>query len=254
MPKITLLSIIAIAALGAVASPRALPQNEDALKQRITDLQAQVYALSARLSDWAQLGYFKERNRELKSATRGSQPVVFIGDSITAHWSLVPSGFFRGENFVNRGLDGQITGQMLLRFQQDVLGLDPAAVVILGGVNEIHWGPREDRLEIIESNIKAMAELAQFNHVSVIISSLTPLARNQGGAEAKLRILALNQWLRQYSNNHNCIYLDYFSRMTLADGSTREEFFGDGTHPNDAGYKVMAKEAQAALAKINQKR
>jgi Lysophospholipase L1 and related esterases len=250
---LTLASALAIAAIKADGSAKARPQNEDELKKRMADLQAQVYSLSARLADWPQLGYFRDRNREFKKSASPRPLIVFIGDSITAHWNLVPSGFFPGENYVNRGLDAQISGQMLLRLRQDVLGLSPDAVVILGGVNELSWGPREERLEIIEGNIQSMAELAQFNHVAVIICSLTPAARNEGGPEKKPRITALNRWLRQYSKDNHLVYLDYFSRMTLPDGSTREELFADGTHPNDAGYRVMASEARAAISQLGLK-
>jgi lysophospholipase L1-like esterase len=241
----------AVAVVGfAISATEAIPQNAEPMKQRIIELQAQVASLTARLTDWPQLGHFKEANREFKSSAHSARPIVFIGDSITANWGAVPSGFFPGENYVNRGLGGQVTGQMLLRFQQDVLGLDPAAVVILGGVNELSWGSRAERFEIIETNIGSMAELAQFHHVPVIIASLTPLARGRGGADGNSVIMTLNNRLRQYSAEHNCIYLDYFAAMTHPDGSTKEELFADGTHPNDEGYKIMARAAQSAISRL----
>ena len=243
------ISVLTVVGFG-ISATRAIPQNAEGLNERISELQAQVASLTARLTDWPQLGYFKEANLQFKTSAHRGRPIVFIGDSITANWGAVPSGFFHGENYVNRGLGGQVTGQMLLRFQQDALGLDPAAVVILGGVNELSWGAKAERLEIIETNIRSMAELARFHHVPVVIASLTPLARGRGGVDGNSRIMTLNNWLRQYSAEHDCIYLDYFTAMTHSDGSTKEEFFGDGTHPNDEGYKIMTRAAQSAISSL----
>lgn len=203
------------------------------------------------MNDFAQLARYREANAALGAPKPGERRVVFFGDSITDGWHL--DQYFPGKGYINRGISGQTTSQMLLRFQQDVIGLQPAVVVILAGTNDIAGNTGPISLPDIEANFTSMTELAHGNGVKVIVSSVTPVhdytpqAQNFFLQRDPAKILALNAWLKDYCAKNSLIYLDYFSAMVDDRGLLRENLATDGLHPMDAGYRIMASLAEDAI-------
>jgi lysophospholipase L1-like esterase len=210
----------------------------------------------ARMRDWANLARYRDANRALPPVP--SEPrVVFMGDSITDAWPQPRfSDFFEGKpNRIGRGISGQTTPQMLIRFRQDVLALKPAVVVILAGTNDIagNTGPMTN--DEIQGNIASMAELAKAHGVKVVLSSILPVSAYhprpgfppQTTARPMARIKAINDWMKGYAAAERHVYLDYFSAMVDSTGLLREELSGDDLHPNGKGYAVMGPLAEAAI-------
>jgi lysophospholipase L1-like esterase len=210
----------------------------------------------ARLRDWPQLARYRDANRALPPPSGRDSRVVFMGDSITDVWQQPRfGGFFPGKAYVNRGISGQTTPQMLIRFRPDVIDLAPKAVVILAGTNDIagNTGPMTD--EDIQRNLSSMADLARAHGIKVVLSSITPTSAYHTGERAVAqttarplaRIRAINDWMRAFAAANGHVYLDYFSAMVDAAGVMRAELTADDLHPNAAGYAVMAPLAQAAI-------
>jgi lysophospholipase L1-like esterase len=203
------------------------------------------------MNDFGQLARYRQANDELSAPKAGERRVVFFGDSITDGWHL--DQYFPGKGYVNRGISGQTTSQMLLRFQQDVISLQPAVVVILAGTNDIAGNTGPISLPDIEANFTSIAELAKANGVKMIVSSVTPVhdytpqAQNFFVQRDPAKILALNAWLKDYCAKNGLIYLDYFSSMVDDHGLLRANLATDGLHPVDAGYKIMASLAEDAI-------
>jgi len=209
-----------------------------------------------RMRDWAQLSRYRAANVEL--AQQGATvEVAFLGDSITDGWDDAPErGFFPGKNYLNRGISGQTTPQMLIRLKPDVLVFKPRVLVLLAGTNDIagNTGPMTD--EDIQHNIAAIAELSSAQGVRVVLASILPVSNYhvQPGSVPQTerrplaRINALNAWLREYARTHKHIYLDYFTAMADASGMLKEELSEDDLHPNGKGYAVMTPLAEAAIA------
>ena len=204
------------------------------------------------MNDYGQLARYRDANAELKPPAPGENRIVFFGDSITDGWKL--ADYFPGKPYVNRGISGQTTPQMLVRFREDVIDLQPKAVVILAGTNDIAGNTGPMTVEQIEENYSSLAELAAANQVKIIFSSVlpvnnyTPEAQEFFADRSPAKILELNHWLKNYCVAHGCIYLDYFSAMVDDKGLLKKELADDGLHPNVAGYKVMAPLAEAAVA------
>jgi lysophospholipase L1-like esterase len=213
----------------------------------------QIAAMEAKLADWPQLGRYRAENAALAPAAPGEERVVFYGDSITDGWGRGPGrgDFFPGKPYVNRGISGQTTPQMLVRFRQDVIDLHPAAVVILAGTNDVAGNTGPMTPEMTEDNFRSMVELAKANGIRVILASITPAAdypwRPGLGPVAKIK--ALNVWLQGYCADHSLIYLDYYSAMVDANGGMKPGISFDGVHPNAKGYAIMTPLAQAAIDK-----
>jgi lysophospholipase L1-like esterase len=233
------------------AQPPAVPS----CPELATALQA-VIRNDMRLQDWANLGRYREANRSAGAPAAGTQRVVFMGDSITDSWQLPRfGGFFPGKPYVDRGISGQTTPQMLLRFRPDVIALGAKAVVILAGTNDIanNTGPMTD--EQIEGNLSSMAELARANGIRVVFSSILPVSQYhtkpgelpQTTRRPMSRITALNAWMKQYAAANGHVYLDYFGATVDANGVLRAELSEDDLHPNAAGYAIMAPLAEAAI-------
>jgi lysophospholipase L1-like esterase len=215
----------------------------------------------ARLRDWAELARYRDANRTLPPASTTSPRVVFMGDSITDSWQQPEFGdFFANPRYVDRGISGQTTPQMLVRFRPDVVALNPKVVVILAGTNDIagNTGPMTD--DEIEANLESMADLAHAHGIEVVLASITPTSayHTRPGAVPQTtqrpmaRIRALNDWIRSYAARHGDVYLDYFSALVDERGLMRAELTRDDLHPNAAGYAIMVPLAEAAIRRALQ--
>jgi lysophospholipase L1-like esterase len=201
--------------------------------------------------DWANLARFKEANAQLTSPAKGEKRVVFMGNSITEGWIRTSPDFFSGKAYVNRGISGQTTPQMLVRFRPDVINLKPAVVVILAGTNDIAGNTGPSTLEMIMDNLISMAELAKANNIKVVLSSVLPAFDYpwKPGLEPAPKIIKLNEMIKNYADSHEIVYLDYFSAMADERNGLSKENSGDGVHPNKAGYQIMEPLAEAAIKK-----
>ena len=201
--------------------------------------------------DWPDLNRFKEENAKLGLPSPGENRVVFMGNSITIGWGRVSPDFFSGRPYINRGISGQTTPQMLVRFRTDVIDLKPAVVVILAGTNDIAGNTGPSTLKMIEDNIVSMTELAQANGIKVILSSVLPVFDYpwKPGLEPAEKIVTLNKFLKNYAEKNGAIYLDYYSSLVDERKGMKEEYASDGVHPNKAGYKVMEPLAEKAIEK-----
>ncbi len=193
-------------------------------------------------AQFANLARYRAANAELPAPAAGEQRVVFFGNSITEGWAKHFATMFPGRPYVGRGISGQTTAQMVLRFRQDVVALKPAAVVILAGTNDIAGNTGPATLEEIESNLAAMTELAQANGIKVLLSSVLPVYDYpwKPGLEPAPKIVALNAWLRQYAAARGATYVDYHTPMADERQGMKAELAYDGVHPTEAGYRVMA--------------
>ena len=212
----------------------------------------QVQRMQAQLTDWQDLNRYREEDLALPPAVNGEQRVVFLGDSITDGWGRTPGtgSFFPGKPYVNRGISGQTTPQMLLRFQQDVVRLHPAAVVILAGTNDIAGNTGPSTQQMIEDNFTSMAGLAKQNGIKLVLASITPAYAYpwKPAIHPVEQIRAMNTWLRDFCSSNGYVYLDYYSSMTDAKGAMLSGFSFDGVHPTEKGYAVMAPLAERAIA------
>ena len=173
-----------------------------------------------------------------------------MGDSITDGWGRRYGKFFPGKPYINRGISGQTTPQMLLRFRADVIALEPKAVVILAGTNDISANTGPSTLEMIEDNLASMTELAQTHGIKVILSAVMPTCdyiQNQSDRRPNAKIVELNSWMKSYAATHRAVYLDYFTPMLDDKGALKKELTYDGLHPNDAGYEAIMPLAQKAI-------
>ncbi len=207
------------------------------------------------LSDWAQLGRYRDANLKVQPPSKNEMRVVFMGDSITDGWNLAQ--YFPDKPYINRGISGQTTPQMLLRFRSDVIDLKPRAVVILAGTNDIAGNTGLMTLGDTARNLTSMVELAKANNIRVVLSSVLPVndrVRNKEGVlliQTKNRpsgkITAMNNWLKRYAAENNLIYLDYYPATADEKGTLKDSLSYDGLHPNADGYKVMQSLAEKAI-------
>jgi lysophospholipase L1-like esterase len=204
--------------------------------------------------DFGQLARYRAADAALPAPAVGENRVVFFGDSITDIWHL--DEYFPGKPYVNRGIGGQTTPQMLVRFRQDVIDLHPKIVIILAGTNDIAGNTGPMRLEDIEAHYASIAELARAHEISLIYSSVlpvhnyTPRSHDFFAQRSQAKILELNRWLKSYCAANGCFYLDYFSALVDDKGYMKKDLADDGLHPNAAGFKVMAPLAEAAIEKV----
>jgi lysophospholipase L1-like esterase len=202
--------------------------------------------------DFAELKRYREADAALEQSALKENRVVFLGDSITDYWKL--ADYFPGKPYINRGIDGQTTPQMLVRFRQDVIDLHPKVLLELAGTNDIAGVTGPARNEEIEANYASMAELARLHHIPVVFASLLPAhnytqeSKESFALRPRERILALNAWLKDYCAKNGLVYLDYFSALIDDQGMLRRDLSDDGLHPNKAGYKIMAPLAEKAIA------
>jgi acyl-CoA thioesterase-1 len=240
MRKITLFLIPLFLLTASIAQ-----QTEDPCQP----LKTMQHETEKTLHDWPNLARFKDANAELGPPAKGENRIIFFGDSITQNWNLADS--FPGKPYVNRGISGQTTPQILLRLRQDVIDLKPKAVVILAGTNDIAENTGPISVEAIEGNLASMVELAQKNGIKVILASVLPVARYQWRPAIQPidKIHALNQWMKEYASRNGIEYLDYYSAMVDQKSGLNDELGTDGVHPNSAGYAVMARLADKVIAK-----
>jgi lysophospholipase L1-like esterase len=201
--------------------------------------------------DWANLSRYKVDNEKLGQPAAGEKRVVFMGNSITEGWGNIRPDFFSGKPYINRGISGQTTPQMLIRFRPDVIALHPEIVVILAGTNDIAGNTGPSTLEMIADNIFSMAELAKAHGIKVILSSVLPVFDYpwKPGLNPAEKIVALNNMIKDYADKNGFIYLDYYSSLVSQRKGMRSEYSQDGVHPNEEGYKVMEPLVEAAIAK-----
>jgi len=204
----------------------------------------------ARAQDWPNLRRYREANAALGDPAPGEARVIFMGNSITDSWARYFGVMFPGKPYVGRGISGQTTPQMLVRFRQDVIALKPAVVVILAGTNDIAGNTGPSTLEMIEDNLASMAELAQANGIRVVLASVLPVDDYpwKRGLEPAPKIVALNAWMKAYAASHDAVYLDYYAAVVDDRGGMKADLSPDGVHPNEAGYRVMAPLAERAIA------
>lgn len=231
-----LLGLAGIVGRAGAAESRGVARRFDEMRQR--------------LDDWPQLARYRAENAALPRPKPGEQRVVFIGDSITEGWGREAGEFFPGRPYVNRGIAGQTTAQILLRLRPDALALLPRAIVVLAGTNDLAGDAAPTSLAQIEANLAAMTHLARAAGVRVVMASLLPVhdhAVPASVARPPQRIVALNGWIERHMRRERGTYLDYHGAMVDAGGMLRRELSDDGVHPNAAGYVVMQPLAQRAI-------
>jgi lysophospholipase L1-like esterase len=236
--------LVLLAPLAALAQPQAPSVIPPPLRQAV-----------GLINDFGNTRRYAAENSAVKPPAVGEQRVVFMGDSITdnMHNTQRFGPFFPGKAYFNRGISGQVTGQMLLRFYQDVIALQPKAVVIFGGTNDIGGNIGPVPLESTESNLAAMADMSRANGIKVILASLTPVCDIPGRppmtpGRPPESILTLNRWIKDYAATHNLVFLDYFSATVDNKGMFRAELTEDGLHPTAKGYEIMNPLVESAIA------
>jgi lysophospholipase L1-like esterase len=241
----TLVSAAALLAILAVsAAAPAHAQDDDAEARR----RAEQERL---LNDWPNLARYREANAQLGPPASGEKRVVFMGNSITQGWAPLFEKQFPGKPYVGRGIGGQTTPQMLIRFRQDVIALQPAAVVILAGTNDIAGNTGPSTLEMIQDNLASMAELAKANGIEVVLASILPASdyRWRPGLDPGPKIVAVNRWIKEYAERNGMVYLDFHSAMVDGALGLPPHLARDGVHPTEEGYRIMAGLAEEAIAK-----
>ena len=223
--------------------------SPDAYKQRVEQMER-------RLKDWPQLNRYRDANAKVPPPAKNEIRVVFLGDSITDGWKL--GEYFPNKAYINRGISGQTTPQMLIRFRPDVIAHKPKIIVILAGTNDIAGNTGPMTLDMIEDNYASMADLARANGIKVVFASVLPI-HDYGKTKMSERrppdqIQKLNQWLKSFCAANGHTYLDYYSKMIDENEMLKAEFANDGLHPNSDGYKVMAPLAEAAIQQAMKKR
>jgi lysophospholipase L1-like esterase len=207
--------------------------------------------LAGELQDWNQLGRYHQDDLRLEAQPRVPGRVVFLGDSITDIWNL--QKFFPGKPYVNRGISGQTTPQMLVRMFPDVIDLKPDAVILLAGTNDIARNTGPETAKMIEENYQAITELARIHDIKVILCSLTPVsdytAHPQTTRRPPAQILELNAWIKRYAARAHATFADYYSALVDSKGMLKDGYSNDGLHPNDRGFALLAPVAQAAIEK-----
>jgi len=221
------------------------------------EMKTRLDRAETRLSDWPALARYREDDKKTAPPAKTEQRVVFMGDSITDSWDDPKyGGFFPGKPYIDRGISGQTTPQMLIRFRPDVIDLRPKVVVILAGTNDLAGNTGPTTIQAIEGNLMSMAELATANGIRVVFASVLPVSDYemrdgkpivQTVRRPPAQIIELNKWLKDYAATHHHTYLDYFSAMVDDKGFLKNELSDDGLHPNAQGYVVMAPLADAAI-------
>jgi lysophospholipase L1-like esterase len=240
-----LLGAMACGSMGMWAQSAAAPAAVAQL-----DTQKQIETMQKKLADWAQLDRYRAANAALPAPAAGEKRVVFYGDSITDAWARHTDEFFPGKGYIGRGISGQTTPQMLVRFEQDVVHLKPAVVVILAGTNDIAGNTGPSSPEMIEDNFMAMLAVARANRIQLVVSSILPADQYKWRPEVKpaQQIREMNARLKALCAREGLVYLDYYTSMANANGGLDPELAVDGVHPTAKGYAMMSPLAEKAIA------
>ena len=203
----------------------------------------------AKETDWANNNYYKEANLKLKAYSADKKRVVFMGDSITENWGILKPEFFSQTKFINRGISGQTSPQMLIRFRSDAIELEPSIIIILAGTNDIAGNTGPTTIKMISNNIISMSELAISHNIKVIISSVLPIYSYNWSdvKEPNKKVIDLNKILYDYATKKNLPFLDYYSSMVDNRPGLKKEFSDDEVHPNKVAYEVMSDLALKAI-------
>ena len=212
-------------------------------------------ARNVQAQDWPNLKKYQKENTALSIPSSDQKRIVFMGDSITEFWSVIDPDYFSVKSYINRGISGQTTPQMLIRFRTDVIALQPTAVVILAGINDIAGNTGPSSIEMIWDNIFSMVEIAQANNIKVILCSVLPAydfpwKPNQEPIE---KIKALNEIIKNYAAANNIVYVDYYSTMVDKRLGLNIEYSNDGVHPNKTGYQIMQPIIEKAIGQVLKK-
>ncbi len=232
-------------AASAVYAQAPTPAPDPAIK-----LQKDLDQARLTLRDWPNMARYEKENASVPPPADGENRVVFMGDSITDGWNKKEGRFFPGKPYYDRGISGQTTPQMLIRFRPDVIALKPRVVVILAGTNDLAGNTGPITVQATEDNLQSMAELAKANGIQVVLSSVMPVCdyiRPQTARRPPEKIIEINRWMKAYAEKNGFVFLDYYSAMLDEKDMLKQELTGDGLHPNDAGYAVMAPLAQKAI-------
>ncbi len=207
-------------------------------------------AQNTEAQDWANLNKYQNENANLQPLEPGQKRIVFMGDSITEGWPFLE--FFAGKPYVNRGISGQTTPQMLIRFRPDVIALKPSLVILMAGINDIAGNTGPSTLEMIADNIYSMAELAKANHIKVILCSVLPAYDFPWatGLQPAEKVVNLNKLIQKYADANGILYLDYYSAMVNEQKGLNAAYSNDGVHPNKTGYEVMNPLVEKAITKV----
>lgn len=245
-----------LAALLILSLPFALMLHaQDPSADRIQALERELRQQKHTLADYGGLNRYGSDDAELRPPAKGEDRVIFLGDQITEFWGHEDGTFFPGKPWLNRGIAGQTTDQMLIRFRQDVIALEPKAVLILGGLNDVAGIHTPSSEELVLDNLKSMTELAQAHGIRVVIASLTPVCDcfvKGGRQRLQGRISELNQLIREYCAQADATYLDYYAAL-VSGRDFKKELTKDGVVPNEAGYGLMANLASKAIAEALKK-
>lgn len=215
-------------------------------------LQCSAYSQTVKVNEWVNWNKYAKSNEDLMFPAPGEKRVVFIGNSITESWAIIDSGFFKGNGYINRGISGQTSSQMLLRFRQDVIDLKPAVVVILAGTNDIAENAGPIALKYIFGNIVSMVQLAQVNNIKVIMSSVLPAYSFpwRPALQPSEIIIKLNSLIKFYCDGNSIPYVDYYSRMVDERKGLDKKYSIDGVHPTYEGFKIMDSLIQEEIKKL----
>ena len=203
--------------------------------------------------DWPNLKRYANDNKRVKKIKKNGKRVIFMGNSITEGWDWHYPEYFKEKGYINRGIGGQTTPQMLIRFKPDVIDLEPDIVVILAGTNDIAGNTGPSNVKMITDNIFSMAELARAHQIKVVLSSILPVFQYEWAKEIKdvpATIDSVNDELKKYVNDHGLVYLDYFSSMVDERKGLGGDYTSDGVHPNQDGYILMSSLAEKILSKL----
>ena len=260
MNKSTFLCVIACLTVSAGAqtpAPAAVPSSQlpAARAVRTPPPPPDLPTLQKKLNDFPQLAYYRDRNAQLAPPAPGEQRVIFFGDSITEGWARYWNTFFAGKPYINRGISGQTSEQMVLRFHQDVIDLHPAAVILLAGTNDIaeNTGPMTPEMTL--NDLRAMLEMAREHNIKLIVCSILPASEFwwHPGLNPAPKVRTWNDQLKAWAESEHLIWVDYYTPMADEQGGLKAALSPDGVHPNQAGYAIMAPLAEAGLAKAFQK-
>ena len=262
MAAVLVCSPLAFSQASAPAAPaqNQIPPDQLAAWEQLTPYQKSQ--LERTYNDWAFLAKFREADAVLPQPSTGETRVVFMGDSITEGWGMKATAtspgrgeFFPGKPYINRGISGQTTPQMLVRFRQDVIQLKPKVVVLLAGTNDIAENTGKETLEEIGNNIASMSEIARANGIRVVLCSVLPASdfHWHKGLEPAPKIRALNSWMKDYAAKNAFVYVDYYSPMVNSEGGLKAELSPDGVHPNKSGYDIMAPLAESGITEALRK-